>query len=182
MASVNEGSPATFYEWDGTNLLATLNPPNAINDGSFYGHLLALPTGQILLADYSTDVELYNPSGTYDSAWAPQVTKVPTTLTHGKTYTAKGIRFAGVSQGSAYGDDYQAYTNYALVRITNTSSHHVFYCKTHKPSSYALQSSAAQSTHFDVPVGIELGPSKLEVVTNGIPSAGVSVRQLSQAS
>jgi hypothetical protein len=175
MGSVNEGAPATFYEWDGTNLTATVNPPNAVNDGSFYGHLLALPTGQILLADYSTDVELFNPAGTYNPAWAPQVTTVPKTLTHGKSYIAKGLRFAGMSQGAAYGDDYQSYTNYALVRITNNSSNHVFYCKTTKPSSYALQSAAPQSTHFAVPAGIELGPSTLEVVTNGIPSPGVSV-------
>jgi hypothetical protein len=175
MGSVNEGSPSSFYEWDGSHLTATVNPPNAVNDGSFYGHLLALPTGQILFADYSTDVELFNPAGTYQAAWAPQVTKVKTTLTHGKSYTVTGLRFAGMSQGGAYGDDYQPYTNYALVRITNNSSNHVFYCKTTKQSSYALQSSAPQSTHFAVPAGIETGPSTLVVVTNGIPSAGVAV-------
>ena len=175
MGSVNEGSPATFYEWDGTNLTATVNPPNAANDGSFYGHLLALPSGQILLADYSTDVELFNPTGSYDPAWAPQITRVPTAVTHGLTYTVKGHRFAGMSQGAAYGDDYQPYTNYALVRITNNSSGHVFYCRTKNPSSYAVQSSVVQSTHFKVPASIELGPSTLEVVTNGIPSGGVSI-------
>ena len=175
MGSVDEGAPATFYEWDGTNLTATVNPPNAGNDGSFYGHLLALPTGQVLLADYSTDVELFNPTGNPDPGWAPMVTKVPTTLLHGKSYKATGYRFAGVSQGSAYGDDYQAYTNYALVRITNNSTQHVFYCKTTKPSSYAVQSTALQSTHFAVPANIEIGPSVLEVVTNGIPSAKISV-------
>jgi hypothetical protein len=175
MGSVNEGAPATFYEWDGTSLKTTVNPPNAVNDGSFYGHLLALPSGQILLADYSTDVELFNPAGTFDTSWAPQVTKVPTLLTHGKTYMASGFRFAGVSQGAAYGDDYQPYTNYALVRITNDSTGHVFYCRTHNPKSYALQSSTLQSTHFDVPAGIETGTSTLVVVTNGIPSAAISV-------
>ncbi len=169
------GLPSNFYEWDGTSLTATVNPKNAQNDSSFYGHLLALPTGQILLADYSTDVELYNPTGTYDSSWAPQVTKVDTTLVPGKTYTVEGNQFAGVSQGGAYGDDYQPYTNYALVRITNNSTNHVFYCKTTDPSSYALQSAASQSTKFTLPKSIETGPSTLEVVTNGIPSAGVSV-------
>ncbi len=175
MGSPNEGPPATFYEWDGAKLTAAKNPPNAKNDGSFYGHLLALPTGQILFADYSKDVELYNSKGTYDPSWAPQVTKVPATLTHGKTYTAKGNRFAGVSQGGAYGDDYQPYTNYALIRISNNATSHVFYCKTHNPTSYALQSTALQSTKFDVPAGIETGASTLVVVTNGIPSPGVPV-------
>jgi hypothetical protein len=135
---------------------------------------LALPSGQILFADYSTDVELYNPSGTSNPAWAPMVTKAPKTLVRGKSYVIQGLRFAGVSQGAAYGDDYQPYTNYALVRITNNSTGHVFYCKTTKPSSYALQSTAVQKTHFAVPAGIEAGPSVLEVVTNGIPSAKIS--------
>ena len=175
MGSVDEGSPSTFYEWDGTNLTAAPNPPNAGNDGSFFGHLLALPTGQILFADYSTDVELYNPTGTSDPSWSPMVTKAPKgPLVHGKSYVIQGLRFAGVSQGGAYGDDYQPYTNYALVRITNNSTGHVFYCKTTKPSSYAVQSTATQKTHFAVPANIETGPSVLEVVTNGIPSAKIS--------
>jgi hypothetical protein len=175
MGSPNEQPPASFFEWDGSKLTAAKNPPNAVNDGSFYGHLLALPSGQILFADYSTDVELYTPSGTYTASWAPVVTSVPTTLIHGKTYTATGTQFAGVSQGAAYGDDYQPYTNYALARITNTASGHVFYCKTHNPTSYALQSTASQSTKFDVPAGIEKGAGTFVIVTNGIPSAGVAV-------
>jgi hypothetical protein len=175
MASPNEGSPSTFFEWDGTSLKKTVNPPNAKNDGSFFGHLLALPTGQILLADYSTSVELYNPKGTYDPSWAPQITTVAKTVTHGKSYTITGLRFAGMSQGGAYGDDYQPYTNYALVRITNNKTGHVFYCKTTKPSSYALQSTASQSTHFAVPAGIETGASTIVAVTNGIPSPSVPI-------
>ena len=175
MGSPNEGPPATFYEWDGTNLKTAPNPPNAKNDGSFYGHLLALPTGQILFADYGTTVELYNPAGTYDPSWAPQITKVAKTVTHGKSYVVKGLRFAGMSQGGAYGDDYQPYTNWALVRITNNATNHVFYCKTTKPSSYAMQSAETQSTHFAVPAGIETGASTIVVVTNGIPSPSVPI-------
>jgi hypothetical protein len=169
------GGPSAFYEWNGTTLSAAKNPPNAKNDSSFYGHLLALPTGQILLADYSTSVALYNPAGTYDPSWAPQITKVATKLVHGKSYKATGYRFAGVSQGSAYGDDYQSYTNYALVRITNNATNHVFYCKTTLPSSYALQSAATSTTKFLVPANIETGASSLVVVTNGIPSPSVAV-------
>jgi hypothetical protein len=175
MGSPNEGSPSSFFEWDGTSLTTAVNPPNAKNDGSFYGHLLALPTGQILFADYSTTVELFTPKGTYDPSWAPQITKVTKTVTHGKSYKITGLRFAGMSQGGAYGDDYQPYTNYALVRITNNQTGHVFYCKTTKPSSYAVQSTASQFTHFAVPAGIETGPSTIVAVTNGIPSPSVPI-------
>jgi hypothetical protein len=114
--------------------------------------------------------------GTYKAAWQPKITSVPTTLTFGKTYVVKGTQFSGLSGGSAYGDDFQDATNYALVRITNNATKHVFYAKTTNPSTYAVQTGAlAESTHFTVPAGIETGASSLVVVTNGIPSAAETV-------
>lgn len=186
MASSDEGPPSTFFEWDGNNLTPIGGPPNAPVDGSFYGHLLPLPTGQILFTDWSfptvtgatPDVEIFTPSGTYNPAWAPQlvVSANLLNLTRGSTNNVLyGVRLAGVSQGGAYGDDYQPSTNYALVRLTNKASGHVFYCRTHNPSSYQVQSTRGQNTMFDVPAGAETGPSKLEAVTNGIPSAAVDV-------
>ncbi len=174
MGSTNEDPPASFFEWDGTNLTPIPPSPNAVNDGSFYGHMLPLPTGQIMFTDWN-EVDIFTPSGTYNPAWAPQVLLSSTIVTRGTTNTLHGYRLAGVSQGGAYGDDYQPTTNYALVRLTNQATHHVFYCRTHNPSSYQVQSSALQSTKFDVPAGIETGPSTLEAVTNGIPSAPVTV-------
>jgi hypothetical protein len=165
-----------FFEWNGTKLTRIAGPPNANNDPAFFGHLLELPTGQLLFTDYSTDVEIFTPKGTYQSAWQPTITSVPTTLTHGQSYVVKGTQLSGLSQGSAYGDDFQDNSNYALVRITNNGTKHVFYAKTTKPSSYAVQSgSKAESTHFTVPAGIETGASSLVVVTNGIPSAATAV-------
>jgi hypothetical protein len=83
---------------------------------------------------------------------------------------------SGLSNGAAYGDDFQDSTNYALVRITNNASKHVFYARTTKPSSYAVQTGTkAESTHFTLPAGIETGASSLVVVTNGIPSAAQAV-------
>jgi hypothetical protein len=138
--------------------------------------LLELPTGQILFTDYSKAVEIFTPSGTYNSAWAPTIASYPTTVTHGHTnYSISGLRFAGMSQGAAYGDDYQSATNYALVRLTNNATHHVFYAKTHGQNSYQVQSVSTQSTNFDVPSTIELGSTKLEVVVNGIPSASKTI-------
>src|ERR1700682_5601163 len=48
-------APSRFYEWNGSNLNALLAPPNAVNDSSFVGHLLVLPTGQIMFTDFTTD-------------------------------------------------------------------------------------------------------------------------------
>src|SRR6266436_294724 len=76
---------------------------------------------------------------------------------------------------AAYGDDPQAAANYPLVRITNNRTGHVFYSRTHDHSSMAVASNDLVSTHFDVPVTQEHGPSTLVVVANGIPSAPVAV-------
>jgi hypothetical protein len=135
-----------------------------------------LPTGQLLFSDFSMDVEVFTSKGTYNPAWQPTITSVPTTLTHGQTYVVNGTQFNGLSQGAAYGDDFQSATNFPLVRITNNASGHVFYAKTHDHSTMAVATgSKPVSTSFDVPAGIETGASSLVVVANGIPSAAQAV-------
>ena len=67
-------------------------------------------------------------------------------------------------------------SSYGLVRITNNSSKHVIYAKTHNPSTMAVATGTKiVSTNFDVPAAAETGASSLVVVTNGIPSAPVKV-------
>jgi hypothetical protein len=170
------GTPATFYDWNGKSVMKIAGPPNASQDSSFYGHFLVLPTGQLLFSDFSSDVEVFTSKGTYKAAWQPTITSVPATLTHGQTYTVEGTQFNGLSQGAAYGDDFQDATNFGLVRITNNATKHVFYAKTHDPSTMAVNTRTKPvSTSFDVPAVIETGASSLEVVANGIPSAPAAV-------
>jgi uncharacterized protein (TIGR03437 family) len=67
-------------------------------------------------------------------------------------------------------------TNYPLVRIANSATGHVSYCRTHDHSTMGVATGATPvSTHFDVPLSIESGPSILEVVANGIPSSPMTV-------
>ncbi len=114
---------AVFFELQyGTDTLVEAPaPPNAPIDASFYGHMLVLPSGQILFTDYSRDVEIYTPTdGSYDPSWAPQIANASCCFfrlytTHTNKWS--GIRFNGMSQGAAYGDDYQSATNYPLVRL-----------------------------------------------------------------
>jgi hypothetical protein len=165
-----------FFEWNGTSFTEVAKTPNSPSDTSFYGRMVVLPTGQILLTDGSSDVELYTSTGSPSPAWAPTITHVAATLTHGLTYALKGTQLNGLSQGAAYGDDAQAASNYPLVRITNTATGHVFYARTHGHSSMGVATgSLIVTTHFDVPAGIELGASQLVVVANGIASNPVSV-------
>ncbi|TLY75424.1 MAG: hypothetical protein E6K43_05300 [Gammaproteobacteria bacterium] len=167
-------TPASFLEWDGTSLTQAPPAPNASNDSSFYGNFLVLPTGQILFTDFFF-VSLYNPVGIYNLAWAPVIRSAPSVIRPGGSYVISGYRFNGMSQASAYGDDFQSATNYPLVRITNNRTGHVFYSRTHDHSSMAVASTSLVSTHFDVPRPQEHGASRLEVVVNGIPSASTEV-------
>ena len=171
-------SPVTFYEFNGTSFVQVPSPASN-GSTSYQGRMVVIPTGQILfsVADGTTkNVSLYDAAGTYNPAWAPGITTVPSTLTHGVTYTISGIQFNGLDAGADYGDDAQMSSSYPLVRITNTGTGHVFYAKTHNHSTMAVATGNRKvSTKFDVPVGIETGASTIEVVANGIPSPAVSV-------
>jgi len=169
-------APAYFFEFDGTNLNPEPAIPNAAREEAFEMNLLVLPTGEILETDGSQDVEIYTPSDTtHNSSWEPIINSAPSTVSRGQSYTITGVRFNGMSQASMYGDEGQNATNYPLVRIRNLATNHVFYCRTHDHSSMAVASNDVVSTHFDVPATAETGPSKLEVVANGIASAAVRV-------
>ena len=160
------GVSGALYEFDGTNL--TRDPVGGAQP------ILVLPTGQVLAEGFG--VELYNPKGKYNPAWAPQVTTYPHSVTRGTTYKISGKQFNGLSQAAAFGDEFETATNYPLVRITNTASGHVFYAKTHDHSTMGVATgSAIVSTNFDVPANAETGASSLEVVANGIPSKKVSL-------
>src|SRR5580704_7411853 len=173
-------SPVSFFEFDGSKFHAAPLPKHTGNlNTSYLGRLLVLPTGQILytLADGATiDAEIYTAKGTFKSSWAPAITTAPTTVTRGDTYKISGTQFNGLTHGAAYGDDAQMNSSYALVRITNNATKHVFYTRTHNPSTMGVATgSKIVSTNFDVPKTMETGASSLVVVTNGIPSAPVSV-------
>ncbi len=171
------GTGSKFFEWDGTALNATTAPPNAPSDSSYVGNVVCLPTGQIMFTDFSSSVEIYTPSGTFNPAWQPTITHVASTLTHGTFNNAiGGTQFNGFSQCAAYGDDNQSATNWPLVRITNTGTGNVVYARTHNFSTMGIVTgSAIVKARFDIPATIGLGPSTLEVVANGIPSAAVAV-------
>jgi hypothetical protein len=170
--------PVTFYEFDGKKLTQVPSPPNP-GQSSTWGRMLVLPTGQVMFDvtdDFTIDVELYTAKGTYKKAWAPTISSAPTTVSRGQTYQISGTQFNGLSQGAMFGDDAQMATNYPLVRITNNSTGHVFYARTHDHSSMGVATgSKTVSTNFDVPLGMETGAGQLVVVANGIPSDPVSV-------
>ena len=170
------GPPVAFFEFNGKKLIPEPTIPHAGIDTSGSINLLVLPTGQVLATDGSKDVEIYTPDPTRpDPNWAPVIQGYPHLVASGNTYTLSGIRLNGMSQASMFGDEGQDATNYPLLRITNRSTRHVRYVRTHHFSSMAVANNSTTTMQFDVPQDIEGGMSTLEVVTNGIPSQPVMV-------
>jgi len=170
-------TPSHFYEFDGTNLNAVTDAANSGSYKSYQGNLLVLPNGEVMLAAHdqgsTQTLQVYSNGGAPDDAWRPVITSSPKALSAGNTYTISGRLFNGFSEGAAYGDDARPSTNYPLVRITNHSSGHVFYARTHNHSRMGVElitNTDTISTFFDTPDDLEDGESDLEVIANGIPS------------
>jgi len=177
-------TPSHFWELrvssKGTASATQVNDPNNAGEAScFEGNMLVLPTGQVLWDNSQTkpnEVALYTPKGSPDSAWLPVVSTVATTLTIGSTGNAiAGTNFNGFSLGGVYGDDAQASTNFPLVRITNNGSGDVCYVRSYNFSTMGVWTTGTTNAEFDVPKSCPTGASTLQVIVNGIASAGVAV-------
>jgi hypothetical protein len=133
--------------------------------------------GNVLLTDFSNDIEMYRPTVTTPVAAAVPVisTISSTTLVHGGTFTMTAQRMNGLSEAVAYGDDAQPATNYPIVRITKTSNNHVFYCRTFNHSTRAIGPNVSGTTSFTVPSNAETGAARIQLIANGIASASVNV-------
>jgi hypothetical protein len=147
-------------------------PASAASQSSYEGRLMVLPTGQILWSSDIGDVQIYTPKKCNPVASSkPKIKTVAASLAVGSANNnLKGVGLNGVTFGGYYGDDAQMSTNYPLVRITNSSSHHVCYARTHDHSRMGLATAGNVTTKFDIPNTCETGDSQLVVVVNGVAS------------
>jgi hypothetical protein len=188
--------PGTFLELtSGTNQLVEVHGVSYANriPGSSYGEMLVLPTGQILFSPNRCSgcgIEIYTPDNpNYDPTWAPHILDCgfgcgPHLIHNSQTNVITGKRFNGMSQGAAFGDEYQSATNYPLVRIqvfnppqnNNFTPLTTYYCRTHDHSYMGVATGDMDiSTQFDCP-NLPLGAEGiLQVVANGIPSNSMFV-------
>ena len=167
--------PAHVFDFNGTTLTQVPDPPNAAIVASNYAFMLVLPTGQVLYNDRVGDFMVYNATGSPKAAWLPKITSVPATLAAGGSYTLSGKQLNGLTQGVAYGDDYQDATNYPLVRITNTATGAVTYARTSGMTKMSVAPGVKSSVTFTLPAGIQTGASTLAVVANGLASSPADV-------
>jgi len=161
-----------YYEFDyTTNLFTPLISPygNYLDYSSGFSHtLLDLPDGSVLIGNYG-----YNQYYTYVADGSPLLEGKPTidnirsNCTH---YSITGKLFNGISEGAAYGDDWQMSTNYPIVQLARNDS--VYYAKTinwNRPGA-VMTGTLEDTAHFILPESILSGPYQAKVIVNGIAS------------
>jgi len=171
---VTGGAPSHFFLFDGTSFTRVADNATSAHGG--LGYMVLLPTGQVLYNGLGPEgFEVYTDPGSPDPAWAPRITLLPTRLAAGITYQIVGLQFNGLSDGAAFGDDYQSSTDYPLVQITNDNTGTVAYARTSGMTNRSIAPNAPSCTSFTLPSGIDTGPSELRVIANGIASAPAPV-------
>jgi hypothetical protein len=178
MGPTRFGSGCQFLEYTpSTNTLAnTVNPTNCPGDPSFVGHLLLLPTGQIMFTDFSGLVEVYNPASGIAAGVTPTILAASTNLRAGSSNNLLyGKQLNGISEGASYGDDYQGATNFPLVKLTNTSTGNVYWALTHNESTHSIAPGTIMFTHFDIPATVPTGTYRLQSIANGVSSNAIVV-------
>ena len=168
-----------FVEFDPktSKLTNTSNPTNCPGDSSYVGHLMMLPTGQIMFTDFSGLVEVYTPASGVVSGVAPTINALTGAINSPSTDNVlSGTQLNGLSQNNAYGDDYQGATNYPLVvLVPTTGPTTAYYATTHDETTHSIAPGTTGSTQFDLPSGVPTGTYNLSVITNGISSNTIVV-------
>jgi len=172
-------APARYVEYDWASNTWLWRPDDLVisstsqcPNGTF---MLPLPNGQILISN-NGKMELFTGTGSPNSAWRPIVDSVSAkALSPGDTFSISGKQLSGLTQGQQWGDEWEAATNYPLVRVVNNSTHHVFYATTAGFNSTSIAPLAPSTFNFTFGTDVEDGPSQLYVVANGIASIPVDV-------
>jgi hypothetical protein len=168
-----------FVEYDpvANALSNAINPANCPADSSYVGHLMILPTGQIMFTDFSGTVEIYTPAAGVVSGVAPTINPISGSISSPSNNNAlTGTQLNGLTENNAYGDDYQGATNYPLVRLVQVDApNNVYYATSHSETTHSIAPNTSNSTQFDVPAGLPAGNYTLYAVANGIESNGIPV-------
>jgi hypothetical protein len=177
-------NPVYFFEYDyTTNTFAQVTSiipgvgADSLNNISCYQvNMLQLADGNVLVSidqdAISNEYFVYTPGSGPLAAGKPVINSLYQTTC--ASYFLTGKVFNGISEGAAYGDDWEMSTNYPLVRLTNGPN--VYYARTtlwNRPG--VVQTDSLEDTvQFTLPVGLPAGTYNLVVVANGIPSSPIT--------
>ncbi len=174
--------PAYFVEYDyTTNTFTQVTAPIPITGGdsipvaSYQTQMLDLPDGTVLVSvsqssSYSNSYMIYTPGSGPIPQGKPTINAVVPKSCNNFLITGK--LFNGISEGAAYGDDWQMETNYPIVRLTNGTN--VYYATTSDWNRIgAVQTDSLEdSAYFSLP-SLPGGTYSLVVVANGFASNAV---------
>ena len=173
----NFPKPTSFYEYDPvSNSFTQANAPaggTTVNISSYVTTMLDLPDGTVLYASQnSSRLFVYQPDGSPLAAGKPAISTI--TPNPDGSYHLTGTLLNGISEGAAYGDDWQMNSNYPIVRLTDAAGN-VYYARTYNWSSTGVMTGTApETTEFRLPPGLAARTYSLVVVANGNSSDPVS--------
>jgi hypothetical protein len=171
------GSPVLFFEYDppSNTIAAGPTPPNNATfpypqfPAIYWSRMMLLPTGQVLFSASSPNVQCYTPDPGPQEAWRPTISAV---VPHSSPdyYLLKGTQLNGLSQANMYGDDCSPATNYPIVRLRDSSTGKIYYCRSFSFSTLGVATGGSlQSCRFTA-LGVPYGEYDLCVIANGISS------------
>jgi hypothetical protein len=136
---------------------------------SFQTIFLDLPDGNVLFSFNQTNLSqlywVYTPGSAAIAAGKPTINSI---IPGGcPSYKLTGKLFNGITEGAAYGDDWQMASNYPIVRLSNGTN--VYYAKTALWNRIgAVQTDSLEDTvTFTPPSNLPAGTYSLVVVANG---------------
>lgn len=168
-------SPTSYYEFNyKTNSFRRVNAPGGgltSNVPCYVTNMLDLPDGNVLFClQDSRQYYIYTPGGSQLVAGKPTIKKITKKV---NTYTITGTRFNGISEGAAYGDDWQNNTNYPIVQLTSGTN--VYYARTSNWNRTGVSTGNLPDTaKFRLPANLPSGTYSLVVIANGIHSDAVT--------
>ncbi len=160
-----------FFEYDPTaNTVNAINFPNTNGNPSYAFRMLQLPNGQVMVTGFGTQVWLYTPTSGPNNAWKANLTSL--VQNQDSSYTLTGTQLNGLSNGAAYGDECNSYTNYPIVFLKNTTTGKYSFARTYNHSNMLLATgSTPVSTQFTMPAGLPAGQYQVSTSASGVTSA-----------
>jgi hypothetical protein len=172
-ATSNENPPTFFYVFNYlTNTFTQVGAPgggDSVNETSNFTTMLDLPDGSVLFANTdSNKFYVYTPSGAPLAAGKPTIDNID--KSNCPTYKITGKLFNGISEGAAFGDDWQMATDYPVIRLTDGTN--VYYARTTNWNRIGavMTDSLEDTAYFTIPASVPAGTYSLVVTANGNPS------------
>lgn len=172
-AGVFAQAPTHFFAMKLTDnsIVAVEDNPDASQLANFEYNFLMLPTGQVMVTD-NFNAYVYNSTLPPKASWAPIISTAPTDVTRGTSYEITGRQLNGLTAGAYYGDDWQSFTNFPLVKVVNNATGQVVYANSTNFSTFSIAQNVAGSFKFTLPSRAQTGAATLYVVADGIKSVG----------